>query len=431
MSCRHSCSTRVWAASCASRAGGTNRCCCPPSSSRSRTSCGTWTRTASSRSSKAALFLEHMADRKHALFRRRERLFISNNVAALRLGVPGFPKKILATKSIDLRGQLENDRDTFLRLCFLLPHFQNLERLWLDENELSAINIAELTLGLRRLARLRNLSLANNGIGNAGVLQLAELLPFLPRLEKLFLWNCGIDQYGLSPVAPALKHVRLTNLDLSYNHIRDAGADSLAVALRKMPTLRVLSLSGCGISHKSAASLAETLAALRLSKLVLGLNPLGDDGVSVVAAKLGPMESLDVLDVTMCDFGIKGFAAVVAAVAAARVSALYCGGNLIGDEGAALLARAAPRLHLHEIFIWHSGLSPAACAPFAEFVVNAPGLHTVSIGHNGLGEEGLLQLALQVSRRKFRAFYANNNGLSQKAKNSIASLLQDIKTLVV
>ena len=128
--------------------------------------------------------------------------------------------------------------------------------------------------------------LDGNGIGDAGLMALAPALRNkLPRLQKLSLKNNKIGDQGISSlVNPPLRVVdgalmlpagdlpagdlsNLKWLDLSRNHIPDAGCRTLVTAIEsnEMPALLQLSMSQTGLPFASGASMRLLEKALQMS----------------------------------------------------------------------------------------------------------------------------------------------------------------------
>jgi len=91
--------------------------------------------------------------------------------------------------------------------------------------------------------KLTELDLSFNAIGDAGAAALAEALPFATTLEKLNLCENGLGDFGAATLAAALPHMpKLNWLNLHGNGIGDAGAKALAEALPRCGALRWVNL---------------------------------------------------------------------------------------------------------------------------------------------------------------------------------------------
>jgi hypothetical protein len=104
------------------------------------------------------------------------------------------------------------------------------------------------------LARLRVLNLNGGPIGDAGLTALVRS-PITQNLRALRVRNCGITWRGVRELArsPGLAHLEF--LDLRNNAVGDGVCKVLAES--ELANLRGLDLCGCGLSSRSARTLAD------------------------------------------------------------------------------------------------------------------------------------------------------------------------------
>ena len=199
-------------------------------------------------------------------------------------------------------------------LAEVLPSLQLLEKLVLENVDYGDDNIddeggKQLFTAVGKLTYLKELELKCFMITQAGAGSLAEVLPSLQLLEKLVLENVGygddIDEQLFTAVG---KLTYLKELQLKWEKITQAGADSLAevlpslqlleklvlerisfyidgengkqlfTAVGKLTYLKELELKCFMITQAGAGSLAEVLPSLQLlEKLVLENVGYGDD----------------------------------------------------------------------------------------------------------------------------------------------------------
>jgi hypothetical protein len=153
---------------------------------------------------------------------------------------------------------------------------------------------------------LRSISLMSSPLmSSQAVLQLSRAV-CNPKanLYELSLMHCDLDADDVEVLVAAAISSTIVHLDLSENaHVGDRGAARIADVVMATATSqfaklgspvesgRILSelwLCGCGITAVGATSLALALAGPSpLRHLSLGENPLGDDGVRVLAQVLG------------------------------------------------------------------------------------------------------------------------------------------------
>lgn len=238
-----------------------------------------------------------------------------------------------------------------------------------------AVDLRGLPLGAAGLERLGRalegrrvgvaaLRLGDVGLGDGGAERLAGGLRAAQRtLTELDVsWNrigalgaeglvAGLDR------APALG---LVTLDMDCNDLGDAGASAIASMLERRPpgaaeqpeggacrSLRVLRLASNGVGPLGAARLA---AALRehgagLAELELGRNRLGPAGAAALAGAVArpevPLRRLGLGVNRLMDTGAEALAEALGARGQEGGLPLELGlrGNLIGDAGAAALAK--------------------------------------------------------------------------------------------
>ena len=147
---------------------------------------------------------------------------------------------------------------------------QSLERLYLGGNFFGPEEAPLLADIVRRAPRLQALLLNVGFLGDIGAAMLASALPE-SCLEELGLASNGIGPDGAAHLfEAAAAHPTLTRLDLGYsvstrvlgasaNSLGDIGAAQAARFLSGNPSLRHLSLRGCGITASGMALLADAL----------------------------------------------------------------------------------------------------------------------------------------------------------------------------
>ena len=83
------------------------------------------------------------------------------------------------------------------------------------------------------------------------------------RLDSLQVWYCGIGDTEVSEFSSEFQHTTLTELDLRWNMISDAGMYALADALQHNRTVQWLDLDGNRHSEEAASRLRQQLAHIK------------------------------------------------------------------------------------------------------------------------------------------------------------------------
>jgi uncharacterized protein (TIGR02996 family) len=159
------------------------------------------------------------------------------------------------------------------------PHFSAIRKLELRYNRLGPVG-AEAIAGSERLPNLQRLGLSHNEIGTARLRTLSRTQGFL-RVPVLDLSHNDLRAAGLQVI---LNHfpgpsdpgtIRLRDLDLSSNPLGNDGMRVLAVCPH-LDNLQVLRLVDCRIGDEGLRVLAESPHLNSVVKLDLSNNPIGD-----------------------------------------------------------------------------------------------------------------------------------------------------------
>lgn len=126
--------------------------------------------------------------------------------------------------------------------------------------------------------------------------------------KKLFIGENFIQADGMRYLAVALKNTALVELDVSFNHIENDGASSLAWLLKVNPALERLTASNNNIGSKGVYRLSENLKENKtLVALNLSGNLVGDKGVDYLGEALKVNTELSELNLRDCGINKKGF----------------------------------------------------------------------------------------------------------------------------
>ena len=160
-----------------------------------------------------------------------------------------------------------------------------------------------MLLGSNFLPELQFFDWNHNPYGDAGAQAMFERMDHgsLPTLVELAIEGVEMGLAGSKALAAALSRGAMPNLQYLYLEVHPIGNQSvaaLAAPLRKMPTLKVLSLVDCQFGNKGMASLFANLSKdefKALEHLYLHGNPISAAGVDqiVVAIEAGGLPKLN------------------------------------------------------------------------------------------------------------------------------------------
>jgi uncharacterized protein (TIGR02996 family) len=286
------------------------------------------------------LALARMPDehpRRPELANRERELLVANHsrwtghLADLIAGPPQFRRGVLDSVSVDSAVFLERGEELFARV---------------PVRKLRLVDDAGLLPKLIHsplMARVRELDLHNNDLGNGGVDLLARS-PHLKRLEELDLSFNGMDDEGVSALARASTFPSLTALALNDNGAITADGLKTLADSPFFAGLSTLDVSGNDIGEAGVRAALDSPSFARLNTLKLSRNPIGDAGARALAgsALLGRMVArsarLELRGHANGPISAAGARALAASPALARCAVIDLTGNDIGDAGFAALA---------------------------------------------------------------------------------------------
>jgi len=180
---------------------------------------------------------------------------------------------------------------------------------------------------------LTELGLFGVTLGAKGGADLARGIAASTGLTRLSLVKCGMGRRGCGLAVAALEAVpSMRCLVISEDDLGDAGAASLGHLLpRWHQSLTELGLTKAGIGEEGMAGLAEGLGRCKgLTRLSVGLNSVGPEGVRALACAVVGCPSLSELDCR--GLGTRRYeelSPLVGAVAALpALTAVHCGGGV-------------------------------------------------------------------------------------------------------
>ncbi|XP_049428034.1 NACHT, LRR and PYD domains-containing protein 12-like isoform X1 [Epinephelus fuscoguttatus] len=247
-------------------------------------------------------------------------------------------------------------------------------------------------------AHLRVLDLTGNDLRDGGVTELCEFLAE-PRcgLETLRLAGCQFTERGCAALGSSLKsnpaHLRV--LDLTGNDLRDGGVTKLCEFLAEPRCgLETLSLNSCRLSAECCWSLTSALSSSSdLKELDLSYNHLMDQGAELLSDWLRkPQCRLKTLRLARCQFTERGCAALGSSLKSnpAHLRVLDLTGNDLRDGGVTKLCEflAEPRCGLETLSLSCCRLSAERCRPLTSAFSSSSDLKELDLRGNHLMDQG-------------------------------------------
>lgn len=328
-------------------------------------------------------------------------------------------------------------------LASTLPHFAALTKLDFLGSAIGEAGARALSAALPSLRVLATLILDGNSVADAGVHALAAVLPNLPSLVYLDLRRNSFGVEGARSLAAALcssgssqAAPPLTYLNVAYNPIGKAsGAQDLAAVLLCLNALKTLDLFGIDLDVLGAAHIATALPSLTaLEEMLLGSNPLGEEGVDALAASL-PALSMKTLEVCGCSLGNAGAAALARYLPRFRaLESLDCSYNAIGNFGNSLLAASLCGVPTLKSLCWiedasrlrrGEGFDSESVGALSAALVSTAALETLDLNGLNFGDAGMQKLAEVAlpSLRSLLTLKLRNNAYGASGAATLAAAL--------
>jgi serine/threonine protein kinase/hemoglobin-like flavoprotein/Ran GTPase-activating protein (RanGAP) involved in mRNA processing and transport len=233
----------------------------------------------------------------------------------------------------------------------------------------------------------RTLDLSCRGLTDADVERLSKN-PALASLRRLNLAGNGIGPEGIQALAASPFASGIEYLELKGNRIGAEGVEAL-VRSPHLKRLRFLGLAENRIGVRGLQALAHP--ALRLQHLDLADNDLRTEGAEVLAQSAG--RELRVLNLR---------------------------GNLLGPDGAAVLAVSAVPANLRELDLACNAIGPGGGASLA-VSKNLGQLRKLNLAQNNLGRQGLQLLLSSSGLESLEVLDVSSNVLGPNGAMALAS----------
>ena len=266
--------------------------------------------------------------------------------------------------------------------CQLVSFFPNIHTIMIGGNELRADDAEMLARVLSQCKKLKVFSADRNWFGDNGIRHIADVLPELPELERLDFRKCLITEDGAKCLgANIFSSGQVTDIDLSFNSLKDSGLELLLEQSRKESHhFKKLILDKTEITSRGMKTLSQHISLQEMEKLSLEQNDLGINGIKILSEMMKNIEvlKLKVLNLTQTN---------------------------MESDGAIELSTVLPRLkNLTEFSIANNNMQDDGMQAIANNLQNNLSLQAFDIDSNGIRGKGIKCLANAMRNHKFPEF---------------------------
>jgi Ran GTPase-activating protein (RanGAP) involved in mRNA processing and transport len=291
---------------------------------------------------------------------------------------------------------------------------------------------------LEKNETITKLDLSRNNIGDDGAKALAEALKVNKTITTLHLLYNNIGKDGAIALGRACagKNIKVDfgntknndlfklaqgtfegeKLDLSYDHIRDAGAIAIADMLKVNKTITELNLSDNDIGIDGAKALAAMLEKNNtITELCLFRNNIKDDGAKALAGMLEKNNTITELNLSSNNIEIDGAKAIADALKVNKtITTLDLSYNNIGDDGAKALAEALKVNNtITTLELWFNEIGKDGAKALADMLKVNETITRLELSGNNIGIEGAIAIAKALKENKaITKLYLGGNAIT-------------------
>ncbi|XP_008934215.1 PREDICTED: ribonuclease inhibitor-like, partial [Merops nubicus] len=319
------------------------------------------------------------------------------------------------------------------RWAELLSRMRTCETIRMDDCNLSSSNCEDLSSIISTNPSLTELKLNNNELGDAGIQHLCKgLLTPNCSLEKLWLQNCNLSSASCETLCAVLGALpTLTELHIGDNKLGPDGVKVLCQGIRNPNCkLEKLHLEYCELTGDVMEALNATLQSKpTLQELSLSNNALGDAAIKQLCQGLMATTcNLKILQLENCGITSDSCGEISAVLSnKSSLTDLSVGDNKIGDAGVALLCQGVmhPNCKIQKLWLWDCDLTSASCKDLSRLMSTKETLNELSLIDNNLSDSGMEMLceALKDPNCKLQELWLRECGLTTACCKAISSAL--------
>ena len=321
------------------------------------------------------------------------------------------------------------------------------------KQKLSLINSKAMISSLQIISTLKLINLENNNIDEGVATELAGYLHCNNILEQLWLRGNELYDKGASVVLQSLHNLStLLILDLSYNHLSSESADGIAVvvgnncslqqlwldgnelltrgvvrivsALKKLSSLRILSLCSNGITDDAAEEISNVITNnTLLVDLLLGNNQLQATGVCKIAVAIRKLFIFRKLDLSNNHITPDAAEELTVTLSnCAGLQQLFLNDNMLGTEGTINIANALKCINtLQVLTLSNNNITESAADVLVDVLRNNISLKILLISGNDLQTTGVNLISQTAAKNitTLQLLDVSNNNIREDEKENI------------
>ncbi|XP_069765258.1 NACHT, LRR and PYD domains-containing protein 3-like isoform X2 [Narcine bancroftii] len=298
--------------------------------------------------------------------------------------------------------------------------------------------------GIQRLGptlhKCQNLGLVKYQLGDAGVKPLTEAL-MKPdcKIQKMRLENNSLTASCAEDLVSAVTAIHsLTDLQLGYNKLGDAGVNKLLSDALKNPQCNIqsLGLSFNGLTASCAKDIASVLTIKNsLKSLNLSSNEMGDSGLKWLSVALrnpaSKLQKLGLWAVGLTASCAKDLASILSETHS--LTELDLGFNKLGDSGVEILSEALrkPNCKIEELGLDHNDLTASCTKVLGSALSQNSSLKGLGLCFNDLQDSGVKQVAAALSGPdcKIQSLRLKSVGLTDSSTDDLVAVLSNATSL--
>ena len=334
------------------------------------------------------------------------------------------------------------------------------------KQKLSQIDSKAMISSLQIIRTLKAINLENNNINEDAATELAGHLCCNNILEQLWLRGNELYDKGALVVLQSLHNLStLLILDLSFNHLSSESADGIVVvignncslqqlwldgndlltrgvviiasALKKLSSLRILSLCSNEITDDAAEEISNVITSnVLLVDLLLGNNQLEITGICriAIALRLRKLFTLRKLDLSNNHITLDAAEELAVTLSnCTNLQQLFLNDNVLGTEGTIKIANSLKCIKtLQVLTLNNNGVTESAADAIVDVLKTNISLKIVLIGENDLQTTGI-NLIVQTAKNitTLQLLDVSDNHVSEDEKENFKAVFANNFTIVI